>query len=72
MGDIEPFYQETVDYVRHLQEAGIAAAVDVYPDWFHAYDLFFPAKKIVREAIGRFEEQYQYAASHYFAPQNEP
>ena len=56
VGDIEPFYSETVDYVR-------------YPDWFHAYDLFFPAKKVVREAIARFEEHFQYAAEHYFAPQ---
>ena len=69
VGDIEPFYCETVDYVARLREAGIEAAVDVYPDWFHAYDLFFPAKKVVREAIGRFEERYQYAAAHYFAPQ---
>lgn len=70
VGDIEPFYQETVDYVRRLQEAGIEAECDVYPDWFHAYDLFFPAKKIVREAIERFEAHYRYAAEHYFAPQD--
>lgn len=69
VGDIEPFYCETVDYVHHLQEAGIKAAVDVYPDWFHAYDLFFPTRKVVREAIARFEEQYRYASEHYFAPQ---
>ena len=71
VGDIEPFYQETVDYVRRLQEAGVEASCDVYPNWFHAYDLFFPAKKDVREAIERFEEHYLYAAGHYFAPQNE-
>ena len=69
VGDIEPFYCETVDYVRHLQEAGVRAEVDVYPDWFHAYDLFFPAKKVVREAIARFEAQVQYAFEHDFAPQ---
>ena len=69
VGDIEPFFCETVDYVRHLREAGIRAAVDVYPGWFHAYDLFFPAKKIVREAIARFEAQVQYALEHDFAPQ---
>ena len=71
VGDIEPFYCETVDYVRHLQEAGIRAEVDVYPGWFHAYDLFFPAKKIVREAVARFESQVQYAIEHDFAPQIE-
>ena len=71
VGDIEPFYCETMEYVRHLQEAGVEASVDVYSNWFHAYDLFFPAKKVVRTAIHRFEEQYQYAATHYFAPQLE-
>ena len=69
VGDIEPFCCETVDYVRHLQEAGIRAEVDVYPGWFHAYDLFFPAKKIVREAVAQFESQVQYAIEHDFAPQ---
>ena len=71
VGDIEPFYWETLDYVRHLQEAGIDAAADVYPGWFHAYDLFFPAKKAVREAVARFEAHYAFAAAHYFAPQKE-
>ena len=71
VGDIEPFCCETVDYVRHLREAGIRAEVDVYPDWFHAYDLFFPTKKVVREAIARFEEQVQYAIEHDFAPQRQ-
>lgn len=70
VGDIEPFYCETVDYVRHLREAGVEAEVDVYPDWFHAYDILFPAKKISREAVARFEEHYRYAAEHYFAPQD--
>lgn len=71
VGEIEPFYCETLDYVRHLQEAGIDAAADVYPGWFHAYDLFFPAKKAVREAVARFEAHYAFAAAHYFAPQKE-
>ena len=70
VGDIEPFYYETVEYVRRLQEAGIEASCDVYPNWFHAYDLLFPGKKIVREAIERFEDHYRYAAEHYFSPQN--
>ncbi len=70
VGDIEPFYSETVDYVRRLQEAGVEADCDVYPGWFHAYDLFFPAKDVVKEAISRFEEHYCHAVTHYFAPQD--
>ncbi len=71
VGDIEPFYSETVDYVRHLNEAGVRAEVDVYPGWFHAYDIFFPTKKIVREAIAHFDEHVKYAMEHDFAPQSE-
>ena len=70
VGDIEPFYCETLEYVRRLQEAGVEASCDVYPNWFHAYDLLFPGKKVVREAIERFEAHYRFAAAHYFAPQN--
>ena len=72
VGDIEPFYQETLDYVRHLKEAGVEASVDVYPGWFHAYDLFFPAKKVVRDAIAAFEQHFAYACENYFAPQPDP
>jgi acetyl esterase/lipase len=71
VGEIEPFYAETVDFVRRLREAGVEACVDVYPDWFHAYDIFFPTKKAVREAIAQFEAHYLYAAEHYFAPQEQ-
>ena len=70
VGEIEPFRCETEDYIRRLREAGVDANIDVYPDWFHAYDVYRPGKKIVREAIRRFEEHYRYAAGHYFAPQD--
>ena len=69
VGDIEPFYCETLEYVRRLQESGVEASCDVYPNWFHAYDLFFPVKKIVRDAIANFEAHFQFAVEHYFAPQ---
>lgn len=70
VGDIEPFYCETLTYIDKLKEAGIEAQVHVYPRWFHAYDLFFPFRPIAREAIARFEQQYCHAAAHYTAEQN--
>ena len=56
--------------MRHLREAGIRAEVDVWPDWFHAYDIILPKAKLSREAVARFEEQVAYAISHDFAPQD--
>ena len=71
VGDVEPFRDETIEYIKHLQEAGIRAEMDIYPNWFHAYDILFPASKESRTAIGRFEEKVSYALSHDFAPQSE-
>lgn len=69
VGDIEPFRDETVNYVKNLQDAGIRAEVDIYPNWFHAYDILVPAAKESREAIARFEEKVAYAVFNDFAPQ---
>ncbi len=71
VGDAEPFLDETLTYVRHLREAGIRAEVDVWPGWFHAYDIIFPKKKESQAAIGRFEEQVAFAIAHDFAPQRQ-
>ena len=37
--DGEPFYDETLTYVRKLREAGVAAEADVYRGKIHAFDL---------------------------------
>ena len=69
VGDIEPFYCETLTYIENLRAAGIPADVDVYPDWFHSYDLYFPLKSISRAAIAKFEQRFCYAVKHYTAEQ---
>ena len=71
VGDIEPFYCETLTFIEHLRAAGVEASVDVYPGCFHAFDMLLPFLKVSRKAIARFEEWYQYAAKHYTAPQPE-
>ena len=70
VGDIEPFYQETLTYIENLQKAGIKAQVDVYKNWFHAYDLFFPFKKEVKKAIAKFEKEFVYATKNYYKEQD--
>ena len=70
VGETEPFCQETRDYTERLKQSGVEAEADYYGEgWFHAYDVLFPMKKVSREAIGRFEKHFAYAAEHYFAPQ---
>lgn len=44
VGDIEPLYCETLTNIDNLKAAGVEASVDVYHNWFHAYDMFFSFK----------------------------
>ena len=69
VGDIEPFYCETLNYIDNLRAAGVEASVDVYPDWYHAYDMFFPFKKKAKEAIVKFEAEFVSATEKYFREQ---
>lgn len=69
IGDKEPFYCETMTFVKKLQEAGVPVSVDVYPTDYHAFDMLPSFSKMRREAIDNFEKQYLYATEHYFAPQ---
>jgi len=71
VGDQEAFYCETMTYIQRLQEAGVTAHVDVYPTGFHAFDMLLPFRKISRQAVAAFEQQYLYAAEHYSAEQED-
>lgn len=71
VGDIEPFYCETLTFIENLKKAGVEAEVDVYPNCFHAFDMLLPFKKVSKEAIAEFEKHYLYACDNYFKEQSE-
>ncbi|WP_211298658.1 alpha/beta hydrolase [Kineococcus rhizosphaerae] len=50
VGDLEPFYDEVVDYVRRLQEAGVPVLHRIFPGAFHGFDLVAPAAPTSQEA----------------------
>ncbi|MBR2287964.1 MAG: alpha/beta hydrolase [Clostridia bacterium] len=67
VGDGEPFYCETLDYVRRLEEAGVRAQADVYPTNVHAFDMMRPKEEIAKAATAAFLRQFEYALGHDFA-----
>ena len=69
VGDGEPFYAETVQYVENLKKSGIPASVDVYHSDMHAFDMMQPGTPLSQEAARLFNEQFAYAQAHYFAAQ---
>lgn len=70
VGDGEPFYSETVQYIERLKACGIPACVDVYRSNMHAFDMMKPNDPLAVEAARRFNEQFAFAKAHYFAPQS--
>lgn len=48
--DGEPFYCETLTYIKNLQEAGVQASVDVFKGSVHAFDMFFFWSKKTKQA----------------------
>ena len=61
VGRGEPFYKETLDYASALRAAGVEAEADVYPTDLHAFDMLRPDDEISKEAIRKFNEQFEKA-----------
>ena len=59
VGDGEPFYRETLDYVERLRAAGIEADIDIYHTDIHAFDMLYPEYAVSRQAITRFYEHFE-------------
>mgnify|MGYP002621999698 FL=1 len=67
VGDGEPFYCETLEYVKQLKKAGVTATVDVYHTDIHAFDMMKPDEENSRNAIAAFDAQFEYAMKNYYA-----
>lgn len=59
VADGEPFYAETLTYVRNLQLAGVEAKVDVYQGNVHAFDMLQPGKLQSKAARERLCEEFE-------------
>ena len=70
VGDIEPFHDETLAYVKALQEAGVPAKADVWPGFYHAYDMMKPQAEDAKRAAAVFLEEFRNACRMYTSPQD--
>lgn len=67
VGDIEPFYDETLAYVDHLKQAGVDAWVDVYSGFYHAYDMMEADTPAAKHAADLFVEHFMRMCRTYTA-----
>lgn len=51
VGDVEPFYDETVAYIDALDSAGVPTKFKVFPGGFHGFEIARPKANVSKEAI---------------------
>ena len=64
VGEGEPFYAETLQYVASLKAAGVEAEVDVYPTDVHAFDMLYPEQEVAKQASKKLLEQVGSVFAH--------
>lgn len=70
VGDIEPFRDETIQYVTNLKEAGVPVEFQLYKGCYHGFDIISPNAEISKKATSFFIESFKHAVDHYFAEQD--
>lgn len=69
VGDLEPFRDETVEYVSNLKKAGIEVQFEIYKGCYHGFDQICPKAKVSQRAIEFLVTAFKYAAENYYAEQ---
>jgi Esterase/lipase len=70
VGDLEPFRDETIQYVENLRKAGVSVDFQIYKGCYHAFEQICPKAEISKKAITFIINSFKYAVEHYFAEQN--
>ncbi|WP_256984407.1 MULTISPECIES: alpha/beta hydrolase [Paenibacillus] len=69
VGDLEPFRDETIQYVENLRKAGVPVDFELYKGCYHGFDIIQPNAEVSKMAVSVFIDSFKYAVDHYFAEQ---
>jgi acetyl esterase/lipase len=69
VGSIEPFCEETVQYVKDLEKSGVQVEFEIFDGCFHAFDMLAPWSKSAKKAAAFFMDCFRTACKNYYAPQ---
>lgn len=69
VGDIEPFYDETKNYIAALKKAGVPAEMDIYAGCFHGFDQICAKSPISKKATETYLRHFSHAVTTYFVTQ---
>jgi acetyl esterase/lipase len=69
VGDIEPFRDETIEYINNLKAVGVPTAFELYKGAYHAFDLLVPKAAVSQAARAFYLDWFKFAVKTYTAPQ---
>ena len=61
VGGIEPFRDETIEFVKKLKSSGVRVAFRLYKGCYHAFDIMRPNSKVGKAATGFLLKGFRYA-----------
>ncbi|MEQ8156177.1 MAG: alpha/beta hydrolase [Clostridiaceae bacterium] len=70
VGELEPFRDETIQYVKNLRKAGVPVEFEMYKGCYHAFEQLCPKAEVSKKALAFIINTFKYAVEHYFAEQN--
>lgn len=65
VGGIEPFRDETIEFVRKLKASGVRVAFRLYKGCYHAFDIMCPNSKVGKSATGFLLKGFRYAVRNF-------
>lgn len=68
VGSIDPFYDETIQYINNLKSEGIETFIKTYEGCFHGFDIF-PFISMTKDANKFLIDGFRYAVNNYFKEQ---
>lgn len=70
VGDIEPFHDETINYIKNLRQAGVKTHFSVYKGCYHGFDTVCPKSNKGKSAMNDMLRVFEFATMNYFAKQD--
>lgn len=65
VGDVEPFYDETVRFVEELKKADVPVRFEIFEGCFHGFDIVGRNSKVGKRARRFLLDGFLYAKEHY-------
>lgn len=69
VGDVDPFRDETIEYVEQLKAAGVPVTFEIFRGGFHGFEGIRPNSAIAKRAFAFQVEWFALAVKNYFAAQ---